>query len=155
MVHGSMMQCDRHAWDVVTRTAVEDLLEFLREALLESENQWDAIKGSRQDCMPYDVYNAGFWNGTDPSQWKAAMTVCTWAKAKRQDVVERWLETGSICRAFNRRIDGAVNWPDDSIEEFLEDILGILDPLIDLDRLEEAERFLAETTPVVRMDVMD
>ena len=88
MVHGSMMQCDRHAWDVVTRTAVEDLLEFLREALLESENQWDAIKGSRQDCMPYDVYNAGFWNGTDPSQWKAAMTVCTWAKAKRQDVVE-------------------------------------------------------------------
>ena len=60
-----MMQCDRHAWEVVTRTAVEDLLEFLREALLESENQWAAIKGSRQDCMPYDVYNAGFWNGTE------------------------------------------------------------------------------------------
>ena len=48
-----------------------------------------------------------------------------------------------------------MNWPDDIIEEFLEDILGILDPLIDLDRLEEAERFLAETTPVVRMEVMD
>jgi len=155
MVQGSVMECDRHAWDVVTRHSVEDLFEFLREALLETENQWDVIKGSRQDCTPYDVYNTGFWNGTDPSQWKAAMTVCTWAKAKREDVVERWLEAGSICRAFNRRFDGAVNWPDDKIEEFLEDILGILDPLIDLDRLDEAALFLAETTSVSCMEVMD
>ena len=85
--------------------------------------------------MPCDVYDTGFWNGTDPRQCEATMTVCTWAKAKREDVVERWLEAGSICRAFNRRIDGAVNWPDDTIEEFLEDILGILDPLVDLDSL--------------------
>ncbi len=62
------------------------------------------------------------------------MTVCTWEKAKRVEVVERWLDAGGICRRFNNRIDGAVNWPDDVIEEFLENILGILDPLVDRGR---------------------
>jgi hypothetical protein len=139
----------------VSRHAVEDLVEFLHETLPEAENQWDVIRGSRQNCAPYDVYNKDFWNGTNPSQWEAAMTVCTWAKAKRVEVVERWLDAGGICRRFNNRIDGAVNWPDDVIEEFLENILGILDPLVDLDRLEEVEQFRAEGTNVIWLQMMD
>ena len=83
------------------------------------------------------------------------MTVCTWAKAKREQVVERWLDAGGICRRFNNRIDGAVNWPDDVIEELLEDILGILDPLVDLDRLDEVEQFRAEGTTVIWLQMMD
>ena len=83
------------------------------------------------------------------------MTVCTWAKAKRVEVVERWLDAGGICRRFNNRIDGAVNWPDCVIEEFLENILEILDPLVDLDRLEEVEQFRAEGTNVISLQMMD
>ena len=155
MVKKFVMQCNRQAWDIVSRHAVEDLVEFLHQTLPEAENQWDVIKGFRQNCVPYDVYNNDFWNDTNPSQWETAMTVCTWAKAKREQVVERWLDAGGICRRFNNRIDGAVNWPDDVIEELLEDILGILDPLVDLDRLDEVEQFRAEGTTVIWLQMMD
>ena len=83
------------------------------------------------------------------------MTVCTWAKAKRVEVVGKWIDAGGICRRFNNRIDGAVNWPDDAIEEFLENILGILDPLDGLDRLEEVEQSRAEGTNVIWLQMMD
>ncbi len=48
-----------------------------------------------------------------------------------------------------------MNWPDDVIEEFLENILGILDPLVDLDRFEEVEQFRAEGTNVIWLQMMD
>ena len=155
MVKKFVMQCNRQAWDIVSRHAVEDLVEFLHQTLPEAENQWDVIKGFRQNCVPYDVYNNDFWNDTNPSQWETAMTVCTWAKAKREQVVERWLDAGGICRRFNNRIDGAVNWPDDDIEEALEDVLSIREPLSNLARLDEEERFLAGATGVVSLQMMD
>ena len=143
------------AWDVVTRWAVEELLQYLRQTVPEAENQWNVIMGSRKDCWPYDVYNTDFWNASDPSQWEAAMTVCTWAKANREEVVERWLEAGSLRRGFNRRFDGCLQWPDDVIEEVLEDVLSILEPLSDLDRVEEEQRFRADATDVIWLQEMD
>ena len=83
------------------------------------------------------------------------MTVCTWAKAKRSEVVERWREARSLCRGFNRRFNGSLEWPDDDIEEALEDVLDILDPLSNLDRLDEEERFLAGATGVFSLQMMD
>ena len=50
MVKKFVMQCNRQAWDVVSRHAVEDLVAFLHETLPEAENQWDVIGGSRQNC---------------------------------------------------------------------------------------------------------
>ena len=82
------------------------------------------------------------------------MTVCTWAKAKREEVVESWLEAGSLCRGFNRRFDGCLQWPDDVIEEVLEDVLSILETLSNLDRLEEEQRFRADATDVIWLQVM-
>ena len=67
MVKKFVMQCNRQAWDVVSRHAVEDLVEFLHQTLPEAENKSDVIRGSRQNCAPYDVYNKDFWNGTNPS----------------------------------------------------------------------------------------
>ena len=143
------------AWDVVARWAVEELLQYLRQTVPEAENQWNVIMGSCTDCVPDDVYNTDFWDASDPSQWEAAMTVCTWAKAKREEVVERWLEAGSLCRGFNTRFDGCLQWPDDVIEEVLEDVLSILEPLSNLDRLEEEQRFRADATDVIWLQVMD
>ena len=143
------------AWDVVTRWAVEELLQYLRQTVPEAENQWNVIMGSRKDCVPDDVYNTDFWNASDPSQWEAAMTVCTGAKAKRKEVVERWLEAASLCRGFNRRFDGCLQWPDDVIEEVLEDVLSILEPLSNLDRVEEEQRFRADATDIIWLQEMD
>ena len=145
------------AWDLVTRWAVGELLQYLRQTLPEAENQWNVIKGSRTDCVPDDVYNKDFWSPgfAWDSQWEAAMTVCTWAKAKRSEVVERWIEAGSLCRGFNRRFNGLLEWPDDDIEEVLEDVLSILEPLSNLDRLDEEERFLAGATGVFSLQMMD
>ena len=143
------------AWNLVTRLAVQELLQYLRETVPEAENQWNLIKGSRTDCEPYDVYNWDFWNQTSPSEWETAMTVCTWAKDKRNEVVERWRETGSLCRGFNRRFNGLMEWPEDDIEEVLEYVLGILDPLSNLGRLDEDARFRANLTDVIWGEMMD
>ena len=143
------------AWDLVTRWAVGELLQYLRQTVPEAENQWTVIKGSRTESVPDDVYNKDFWNPTDPIQWEAAMTVCTWAKAKRSEVVARWIEAGSLCRGFNRRFNGLLEWPDDDIEEVLEDVLSILEPLSNLARLDEEERFLAGATGVISLQMMD
>ena len=145
------------AWDLVTRWAVEELLQYLRQTLPEAENQWNVIKGSRTDCVPDDVYNKDFWSPDFARgiQWEAAMTVCTWAKAKRSEVVERWREAGSLCRGFNRRFNVTLEWPDDVIELALEDVLDILDPLSNLDRLEEEEQFCAGATGVIALQMMD
>ncbi len=76
MAMNDVMQVSQ-AWDLVTRWAVGEFLQYLRQTVPEAENQWNVIKGSRTDCVPDDVYNKDFWNLTDPIQWEAAMTVCT------------------------------------------------------------------------------
>ena len=149
------VQMVSQAWNLATQMAVQELLQYLRETLQEAENQWNVIKGSRSDCHPYDIFTWGFWSTTTPSQWDTAMTVCTWAKDKRMQVVERWLETGSLCRGFNRRFNGWREWPEDDIEEVLEYVLGILDPLSNLDRLDEHARFRANLTAVIWGEMMD
>ena len=60
-----------------------------------------------------------------------------------------------MCRGFNRRFNGLLEWPDDDIEEVLEDVLSILEPLSNLDRLDEEERFLAGATGVISLQMMD
>ena len=63
--------------------------------------------------------------------------------------------TGSLCRGFNRRFNGLLQWPEDDIEEVLEDVLSILEPLSNLDRLDEEERFPAGATGVISLQMMD
>ena len=154
MAMNDVMQVSQ-AWDLVPRWAVRELLQYLRQTVPEAENQWNVIKGSRTDCVPDDVYNKDFWNLTDCTQWEAAMTVCTWAKAKRKEVVERWLETGSLVRGFNRRFNGWLVWPSDDIEDVFEDVFDMLDPLSNLDRLHEEEQFLERATDVLWFEMMD
>ncbi len=113
------------------------------------------IKCSRKDCAPGDVYNTNFWNPTGCTQWEAAMAVWTWAKAKRKEVVERWCETGSLLRGFHRRFNGWLVWPNEDIEDVLEDVFDVLDPLSNLHRLHEEERFLACATNVLWFELMD
>ena len=83
------------------------------------------------------------------------MMVCAWAKAKRSEVIERWIEAGSLCRGFNRRFNGLVAWPDDDIEAGLEDLLSILEPLSNLDRLDEEDSFLSGDTGGISLQMMD
>ena len=143
------------AWNLATQMHVQDLLQYLRQTLQEAENMWNVIKGSRSDCHPYDVFSSGFWNTTTPSSWDTAMTVCTWAKDKKTQVVEKWLETGSLCRGFNRRFNGRNEWPDDDIEEVLEDVLGIIDPLSMLDNLGDHTLFTANLLGLSVLELKD
>ena len=154
MAMNDVMQVSQ-AWELVARFAARELIQYLRETLPEAENQWSVIKGSHTDSVPDDVYNKDFWNPADPTRWEAAVTVCTWAKAKRKEVVERWIEAGSLCRGFNKRFNGWLEWPHDDMEEALEDVLDILDPLSNLDRLEEEEQFRAGATDVLSFQMMD
>ena len=149
------VQMVSQAWNLATQMAVQELLQYLRETLQEAENQWNVIKGSRSDCHPYDIFTCGFWSTTTPSQWDTAMTVCTWAKDKRMQVVERWLETGSLCRGFNRRFNGWREWPEDDIEEVLEDVLGIVDPLSMIDNIGDHQQFLANLLGVSVLELLD
>lgn len=117
------------AFEVVVNFAATSYVNYLEATLVEAVNQWNLLKGDREYAEPSDVCERAFWIDMDASQYALALSVWSWAKPKRIELSARWIEVKRTVSLFNTVFNGNQVWAPDEIEDLVEDVLYVLQPL--------------------------
>lgn len=119
----------KQAWEVAIWYSTTCFAQFIEETLNETMDKWTVMKGDREYAVPRDVEERDFWCTMNPSEWEPAVTTCLWAARKRKELSARWREIAKMVWCFNILFDRKLDWPDEELEETLEDLHYFLDPL--------------------------